>query len=157
MDIVGGVVALRWLGAARFVSSPLNVGTGTVTMSHGTFPVPAPATAKLVTGVPVYGAGDGELLTPTGALLVTSHATAYGPLPALRIEKTGHGAGEPRHAGPPNVLRLVVGEEAAGRGLASGCSCSRPRSTTRRRSCSGPCSTRCSRRVRSTPTSRRYR
>ena len=89
------MIGLRWLDAARFVASPLNVGTASVTMSHGTFPVPPPATAHLVTGVPVYGAGDGELLTPTGALLVTSHATAYGPLPALRIETTGHGAREP--------------------------------------------------------------
>ncbi len=115
VDIVGGVIALRWLGAARFVSSPLNVGTGTVTMSHGTFPVPPPATASLVTGVPVYGAGEGELLTPTGALLVTGHATEYGPLPPLRIEKAGHGAGSRDTKGRPNVLRLIVGEET-GRG-----------------------------------------
>jgi hypothetical protein len=112
VDIVGGVLALRWLGAARFVSSPLNVGTGTVTMSHGTFAVPPPATARLVAGVPVYGAGEGELLTPTGALLVTGHATEYGPLPPLRIEKTGHGAGSRDTKGRPNVLRLIVGEEA---------------------------------------------
>jgi pyridinium-3,5-bisthiocarboxylic acid mononucleotide nickel chelatase len=116
VDIVGGVIALRWLGAERFVSSPLNVGTGTVTMSHGTFPVPPPATAKLVAGVPVYGAGEGELLTPTGALLVTSHATEYGPLPPLRIDKTGHGAGSRDTKGRPNVLRLVVGEDARAAG-----------------------------------------
>ena len=112
VDIVGGVIALRWLGAARFAASPLNVGTGTVTMSHGTFPVPPPATAALVAGVPVYGAGEGELLTPTGALLVTAHATEYGPLPAMRIERTGHGAGGRETKGRPNVLRLIVGEEA---------------------------------------------
>jgi uncharacterized protein (TIGR00299 family) protein len=111
VDIVGGVVGLQWLGAQRFVASPLNVGTGTVTMSHGTFPVPPPATARLVHGVPVYGAGEGELLTPTGALLVTSHATAYGPLPPLRPEGVGHGAGTRDTAGRPNVLRLIVGSE----------------------------------------------
>jgi len=119
VDVVGGVIALQWLGAARFVSSPLNLGTGTVTMSHGTFSVPPPATARLVAGVPVYGAGEGELVTPTGALLVTGHATEYGPLPPLRIEKTGHGAGSRDTKGRPNVLRLIVGEEvgasAAGR------------------------------------------
>jgi len=113
VDIVGGVIALRWLEASRFVASPLNLGTGTVTMSHGTFPVPPPATARLVAGAPVYGEGEGELLTPTGALLVTAHATAYGPLPPMRIEKTGHGAGGRETRGRPNVLRLIVGEETA--------------------------------------------
>jgi len=112
VDIVGGVIALGWLGASRFVASPLNVGSGTVTMSHGTFPVPPPATATLVAGVPVYGEGEGELLTPTGALLVTAHATEYGPLPAVRIERVGHGAGGRETKGRPNVLRLIVGEEA---------------------------------------------
>jgi uncharacterized protein (TIGR00299 family) protein len=111
VDIVGGVVVLRWLSAGRFVSSPLNLGTGTITMSHGTFAVPPPATARLVAGVPVYGEGEGELVTPTGALLVTGHATEYGPLPPLRIEKTGHGAGSRDPKGRPNVLRLIVGEE----------------------------------------------
>jgi uncharacterized protein (TIGR00299 family) protein len=111
VDIVGGVIALDWLGASRFAASALNVGTGTVTMSHGTFPVPAPATLSLVAGVPVYGAGDGELLTPTGALLVTAYASSYGPLPPLHIEKVGHGAGGRDTKGRPNVLRLIVGQE----------------------------------------------
>jgi uncharacterized protein (TIGR00299 family) protein len=114
VDIVGGVLALRWLEADRFVSSPLNVGSGTVKMAHGTFPVPPPATARLVSGVPVYGEGEGELLTPTGALLLTAHATEYGPLPPMRIERTGHGAGTRETEGRPNVLRLLVGEEDRG-------------------------------------------
>jgi uncharacterized protein (DUF111 family) len=80
-------------------------------MSHGTFAVPPPATARLVR--PVCGAGEGELLTPTGALLVTAHASAYGPLPPLRVEAVGHGAGSRDTPGRPNVLRLIVGEEAA--------------------------------------------
>jgi pyridinium-3,5-bisthiocarboxylic acid mononucleotide nickel chelatase len=113
VDTVGGVVGLSWLRADRFVASALNVGGGSVTMSHGTFAVPPPATARLVQGVPVYGAGEGELLTPTGALLVTAHATDYGPLPPLRIEAIGHGAGTRDTPGRPNVLRVVVGEEAA--------------------------------------------
>jgi pyridinium-3,5-bisthiocarboxylic acid mononucleotide nickel chelatase len=110
VDVVGGVVGLDWLRADRIVSSPLNVGTGTVTMSHGTFPVPAPATARLVQGVPVYGEGEGELLTPTGALLVTGHAAAYGPLPRFRPQAIGHGAGSRDTPGRPNVMRLIVGE-----------------------------------------------
>ncbi len=113
VDIVGGAIGLAWLGAARFVASPLNVGAGTVTMSHGTFPVPPPATARLLHGVPAYGEGHGELLTPTGALLVTSYATSYGPLPLLRTEAIGHGAGTRDTPGRPNVLRLIVGEDGA--------------------------------------------
>jgi uncharacterized protein (TIGR00299 family) protein len=114
VDIVGGVVGLAWLRADRYLSSPLNVGTGSVTMSHGTFPVPPPATAHLLKGVPVYGAGEGELLTPTGALLVTDYASAYGPLPLMRPSGIGHGAGSRETPGRPNVLRLLVGEEGAG-------------------------------------------
>lgn len=112
VDVVGGVIGLRWLGAERFAASPLNVGTGTVSMSHGVYPVPPPATARLVSGVPVYGAGEGELLTPTGALLVTGHATEYGPLPLLQPEGIGHGAGSRDTPGRPNVLRLIVGRPA---------------------------------------------
>jgi uncharacterized protein (TIGR00299 family) protein len=114
VDIVGGVVGLAWLRADRYLSSPLNVGTGTVTMSHGTFPVPPPATAHLVRGAPVYGAGEGELLTPTGALLVTDYASAYGPLPLMRPSGIGHGAGSRETPGRPNVLRLLLGEEGGG-------------------------------------------
>ncbi|HET7293905.1 MAG TPA: nickel pincer cofactor biosynthesis protein LarC [Vicinamibacteria bacterium] len=111
VDVVGAVVGLAWLKADRFVASPLNVGSGTVTMSHGTFPVPPPATARLVKGAPVYGAGEGELLTPTGALLVTGYATSYGPLPLLRLDHVGHGAGSRETGDRPNVMRLLVGEQ----------------------------------------------
>jgi uncharacterized protein (TIGR00299 family) protein len=112
VDVVGGVVGLGWLRVARVVASPLNVGTGTVAMQHGVYPVPPPATARLVQGVPVYGAGQGELLTPTGALMVTAYADAYGPLPPLKLEAVGHGAGTRDPHERPNVLRLFVGEEA---------------------------------------------
>ncbi len=118
VDIVGGVIGLCWLGAERIVSSPLNLGTGTVTMQHGVFPVPPPATARLVHGVPVYGAGEGELLTPTGALLVTSHSSSYGPMPPLKLEAVGHGAGTRDPHDRPNVLRVFVGEEQPAAGSA---------------------------------------
>lgn len=111
VDVVGSVLALEWLHADRFSASPLNVGTGSVSMSHGTFPVPPPATAALVRGIPVYGEGEGELLTPTGALLITGFATRYGPLPRFRPEGVGHGAGSRDLAGRPNVLRVFVGRE----------------------------------------------
>ncbi len=127
VDVVGGVIGLRWLGAARTVCSPLNLGTGTVTMSHGTFPVPPPATALLVQGAPVYGAGEGELLTPTGALLLTGHADEYGLLPPMRLERVGYGAGTKETLAKPNALRLLVGDDGE---ATSAWWCSRPRSTT---------------------------
>jgi pyridinium-3,5-bisthiocarboxylic acid mononucleotide nickel chelatase len=115
VDIVGAVHGLERLGAERIVSSPLNVGGGTVNCAHGVFPVPAPATARLLQGVPVYSKDPQmELVTPTGALLVTGYATTFGPLPAMTMSKIGYGAGErdPRHH--PNVIRMIVGEEAGG-------------------------------------------
>jgi hypothetical protein len=110
VDVVGSVWGLARLGVTRFAASPLNLGTGSVRMSHGTVGVPPPATARLVEGVPVYGDGDGELLTPTGALVVTAYAERYGGLPEMRIEKTGYGAGARDPRARPNVLRLIVGD-----------------------------------------------
>jgi pyridinium-3,5-bisthiocarboxylic acid mononucleotide nickel chelatase len=111
LDIVGGVFALEWFGAERIVASPLNLGSGTVRCAHGTFPVPAPATARLTQGVPVYQDGPAvELTTPTGALLVTSFATSFGPLPPMRVDRIGYGAGHRDFADRPNVLRVLVGE-----------------------------------------------
>jgi uncharacterized protein (TIGR00299 family) protein len=111
VDIVGGVFALEWFGADRIVSSPLNLGSGTVRCAHGTFPVPAPATARLAQGVPVYQDGPAvELTTPTGALLVTGFADAFGPMPAMRVEAIGYGAGSRDFPDRPNVLRILVGE-----------------------------------------------
>ena len=110
IDIAGAVFGLEWVGADRIVSSPLNVGSGTVTCAHGVMPVPAPATARLVAGVPVYSTGvEAELLTPTGALLVTDYASQYGPLPALRVRRVGYGAGDRNLPGAPNVVRVVIG------------------------------------------------
>jgi pyridinium-3,5-bisthiocarboxylic acid mononucleotide nickel chelatase len=111
VDIVGAVFALDWLGASNIVSSPVNVGSGVVKCAHGTFPVPAPATARLLEGVPVYaGAVQSELTTPTGALLVTSYAKQFGPLPMMRIDRIGYGAGDKDFKGHPNVFRLVLGD-----------------------------------------------
>jgi pyridinium-3,5-bisthiocarboxylic acid mononucleotide nickel chelatase len=116
VDVVGAVIGLGWLDVDRFLASPLNVGSGTVKIAHGVYPVPPPATLRLVSGVPVYGKGRGELLTPTGALLVTAHATGYGPLPSLRPEGVGYGAGTKDTPGRANVLRLIVGDEMLGDG-----------------------------------------
>ena len=99
-----------WFGIEDVVSSPLNVGGGTVRCAHGDFPVPAPATARLLEGVPIYGTGTSELVTPTGALLVTGYARSFGPLPLMRLEKIGYGAGDRDPKGTPNVLRILRGE-----------------------------------------------
>lgn len=111
IDIVGGVFALEWFGADRIVSSPLNLGSGMVRCAHGVFPVPAPATARLVERIPVYQDGPAvELTTPTGALLVTGFADDYGPMPPMRVLRTGYGAGHRDFPDRPNVLRVFVGE-----------------------------------------------
>jgi uncharacterized protein (TIGR00299 family) protein len=111
IDIVGTVRALEHLGVDRIEASPLNVGGGTVRSAHGVFPVPAPATLRLLRDAPIYaGAQQVELVTPTGALLVTGYAAAFGPLPAMRVDRIGYGAGARDFAGTPNVTRVVLGE-----------------------------------------------
>jgi pyridinium-3,5-bisthiocarboxylic acid mononucleotide nickel chelatase len=114
IDIVGAVFAIEWFGADRIVVSPINVGGGMVRTAHGIYPVPAPATLRLLGDAPVYGRDvNAELLTPTGALLLTAYASEYGPLPAMRVRRMGYGAGDRDLDGTPNVLRLVAGESAA--------------------------------------------
>ena len=113
VDVVAAVRALEWLAPDRVVASPLNVGSGTVKCEHGELPVPAPATAELLLGVPTYAQGPAaELVTPTGALIVTEYADAYGPAPPMRVERIGYGAGDRNPAGRPNVLRALLGEGA---------------------------------------------
>jgi pyridinium-3,5-bisthiocarboxylic acid mononucleotide nickel chelatase len=114
IDIVGAVHALEWFGADRVVSSALNVGGGTVKSAHGTIPVPAPATVKLLGDAPIYsGEVQKELVTPTGALIVSSYASSYGPVPAMNVEHVGYGAGDNDFPSTPNVLRVLLGREAA--------------------------------------------
>lgn len=115
-DIVGACVALDLLGVEAIVCSPINVGSGTVSTEHGIMPVPAPATALLLKGKPIYSRGPAsELATPTGAAIVTALAGDFGAMPALRIESIGYGAGDkdfPEHA---NVLRAMIGESSGAR------------------------------------------
>jgi uncharacterized protein (TIGR00299 family) protein len=113
VDVVGAVFGLEWFGVSEFAASALNVGSGTVKCEHGVYPVPAPATARLLEGVPVYASGPPvELVTPTGALLVTAYAGSYGPMPPMSIERIGYGAGNRDFPDRPNVLRVLVGERA---------------------------------------------
>jgi uncharacterized protein (TIGR00299 family) protein len=113
IDIVGAVYAFDWFGAGDVVVSPLNVGGGTIECAHGTLPVPAPATARLLAGIPIYGNGLTELVTPTGALLLTGYAREWGAMPAMAIEQIGYGAGDRDPKGTPNVLRILKGARPA--------------------------------------------
>jgi pyridinium-3,5-bisthiocarboxylic acid mononucleotide nickel chelatase len=111
VDVVGAVFALDWFAADRIVVSPIDVGGGMVRSAHGVFPVPAPATVRLIGDAPIYSSGRAaELLTPTGALVLSAYASAFGPMPAMRVSRVGYGAGSRDFADTPNVLRVLVGE-----------------------------------------------
>jgi hypothetical protein len=111
IDVVGTVIGIRWLKTEKIVSSPLNLGRGRVRTSHGEYPVPGPAVMELMKGFLAYSAGDErELTTPTGAALATTLAEEFAPLPPLRIEGTGYGAGSWELPSSPNVLRLIMGD-----------------------------------------------
>ena len=113
VDIVAASAGLHHLQVGAWFCSPLNVGGGMVECAHGTFPVPAPATAELLRGAPTYSAHvQKELVTPTGAALVRALAPTFGPQPAMIVEKVGYGAGTRNPKSFPNVLRLTVGEAA---------------------------------------------
>ena len=111
IDIVGAVFAIEWFDADRIVVSPMNVGGGMVKSAHGVFPVPAPATLALLKGAPMYSSGiQSELLTPTGALILTEYASDYGPVPAMKVHTIGYGAGDRDLTETPNVVRVLIGE-----------------------------------------------
>jgi uncharacterized protein (TIGR00299 family) protein len=117
IDIVGTVFAIEAIGADRIVASPVNVGGGMIRSTHGIYPVPAPATLRLLEGAPVYaGPQQVELLTPTGALLITDYASAFGPMPPMRVRASGYGAGARDLPNTPNVARVILGEAADGGG-----------------------------------------
>ncbi|HKI10957.1 MAG TPA: nickel pincer cofactor biosynthesis protein LarC [Candidatus Acidoferrum sp.] len=111
VDIVGACIGFHFLAIERFACSPLNVGGGTAKMAHGVLPVPAPATARLLLGKPTYSNGvQNELVTPTGAAIVTTLCDTFGPQPPMTVSAVGYGAGTADLEGQPNVLRLMVGE-----------------------------------------------
>ena len=114
-DIASVVLLLEMLGPDRVVASRPEVGGGFVQCAHGTLPVPAPATAHILTGVPyTSGAANCELLTPTGAALLVHFADAFGPMPPLAVERTGLGLGHREVPGRLNGVRAFLGEEAGG-------------------------------------------
>ncbi len=114
VDVVGAAICFDSLKVDRFVCSPLHVGSGMVQMAHGRFPIPPPAVAELLKGVPFYSSDiKGELLTPTGAAIITTVCSEYGPIPQMNTERLGYGAGTREYPAFPNVLRVLVGETEA--------------------------------------------
>jgi hypothetical protein len=122
VDIVGIAAAITHLAPASVSVSPLPLGSGTVETRHGRLPVPAPATVELLKGVPVVPGppGAGELVTPTGAAVVATLATSFGPPPPLRLTAQGFGAGSRELPGAPNAVRVLVGDLALAPAAAEG-------------------------------------
>lgn len=110
VDVVGSAIGLWLLGVEMVYASPVHVGRGRLECAHGTLPVPAPATQELLKGVPIYGRDvDLELVTPTGAAILTGLAQSYGNAPPMRVTHIGYGAGS-RNLPCPNLVRLCIGE-----------------------------------------------
>jgi pyridinium-3,5-bisthiocarboxylic acid mononucleotide nickel chelatase len=113
-DIVGAAVAFDLLEVESVVCSAINVGSGTVKTEHGILPVPAPATARLLTGVPVYARGPAmELATPTGAAVAVTMAQRFGSMSPMKVTRVGYGAGDREFPDHANVLRVMIGEATA--------------------------------------------
>jgi len=114
VDIVGSVIGLDLLGITQIITSSINVGSGTVQTAHGIFPIPAPATAELLKGIPFYQSSlQFELATPTGAAIISTLSNSFGILPAMKVDRIAYGAGDKDFSDRPNVLRLMIGELAA--------------------------------------------
>lgn len=111
VDVVGAMWGLDELGIDRVEASPVAVGSGTVRAAHGEMPVPAPATARILAGIPVCtGPVTGELTTPTGAAILATVAERFGPLENFSISKIGYGAGSRVYEKHTNYLRVLLGE-----------------------------------------------
>ena len=111
VDMVGACIGLHVLGIDQVVASPVPLGRGFVQCQHGMLPLPAPATLALLESVPVYDSGqERELVTPTGAAILTTVCSEYGGFPTMSIEKVGYGVGQHPASHPPNLLRLVLGQ-----------------------------------------------
>lgn len=114
IDIIGTLIGIKRLGITSIYSSPINLGRGLIYSKHGRLPIPSPATLELVKGLPVYSDGiEGELTTPTGAVLIKMLAKGFGRIPKMRLLGVGYGAGE-MELEIPNLLRIYIGEEVEG-------------------------------------------
>jgi len=113
VDMVSASIGLHQLGIEKVYCSTISVGGGTVNCQHGLLPVPAPATAEMIKGIPITaGPACTELLTPTAAAILTTITDRFEPIPEMKIEKIGYGAGKMRSEKFPNVLRLIIGQTA---------------------------------------------
>jgi uncharacterized protein (TIGR00299 family) protein len=113
VDVVGAAICFELLGIERFACSALHVGSGTVDMAHGRFPVPPPAVVELLKGAPVYATEiKGELVTPTGAAIIATVCSDFGAMPAMTLLQSGYGAGTREYEKFPNALRVLIGEDA---------------------------------------------
>ena len=111
IDIVGACIGFEILGIERFVCSKIHVGSGFVEIAHGKYPVPPPAVAELLHGIPFYSTEiTGELATPTGVAILATVCESFGPVPEMTVEATAYGAGTREYEKFPNVLRMVIGE-----------------------------------------------
>jgi uncharacterized protein (TIGR00299 family) protein len=114
VDNVGAVIGLELLGITNITASAINVGSGTVKTAHGILPIPAPATAELLTNIPFYQSSTPfELTTPTGAVIISTLGSSFGPMPLMKVRKIAYGAGDKDFSDRPNVLRLMIGEPVA--------------------------------------------
>ena len=115
LDVVGAAIGIEYFGWDEVISSPLPLSRGWVQTEHGPLPLPCPATLALLEGVPVETSSlRMEMVTPTGAAILTTVAKGYGPFPSMRVEKVGYGAGDRDPEEMPNLLRIVTGEKEAG-------------------------------------------
>ncbi len=119
-DIFGALEGVRYFQFGKIFASPIPLGRGFINSSHGVLPLPAPATLKLLEGLPVYGISvEGETITPTGALILKNLVHSFGPLPSFSVEKCGYGAGTKDFTEVPNLVRLWIGQEKYPKGIAS--------------------------------------
>lgn len=117
VDIVGACIGFEILRIERFACSRIHVGSGFVNINHGKFPIPAPAVSQLLNSVPIYSTEiEGELITPTGAAIISTVCATYGAIPEILLEKTAYGAGTRNYAKFPNVLRIMIGTDSVATG-----------------------------------------
>ena len=121
IDVVGACIGFDLLGIEKFACSKIHVGSGFAKMAHGKFPVPPPAVAELLKNVPIYSTEiEGELITPTGAAIISAVCDEFGKIPEMIVEKTAYGAGTRDYKNFPNALRLILGEVSSSKSQVAG-------------------------------------